>query len=169
MSINKLPTIKSYWECGEFTENDDIRNVMAGSIFGDILQNLEFLDNTKDDKSDKHYKDRSLIKHFNHGFSNFVLNDSSHIIDKHMAKFKGLSSMKWYVKNKPIKWGLKFWYRCRCGSETVYLYQFDFYLDKNEISEENLRPGNDWIPSKQSLYVTVYIYTYIYIFFFSRN
>ena len=94
MSINKLPTIKSYWECGEFTENDDIRNVMAGSIFGDILQNLDFLDNTKDDKSDKHYKDRSLIKYFNQGFSNFVLNDSSHIIDKHMAKFKGLSSMK---------------------------------------------------------------------------
>ena len=148
MSINKLPTIKSYWECGEFTENDDIRNAMAGSIFGDILQNLDFLDNTKDDKSDKHYKDRSLIKHFNQGFSNFVLNDSSHIIERHMAKFKGQSSMKWYVKNKPIKWGLKFWYRCRCGSETVYLYQFDFYLDKNERSEENLTPGNDWIPSK---------------------
>ena len=94
MSINKLPTIKIYWECGQFTENNDIRNVMAGSIFGDILQNLDFLDNTKDDNSDKHYKDRSLIKHFNQGFSNFVLNDSSHIIDKHMAKFKGLSSMK---------------------------------------------------------------------------
>ena len=56
MSINKLPTITSYWECGQFTGSEDIRNVMAGSRFGDTLQNLDILDNTTDDKSDKGYK-----------------------------------------------------------------------------------------------------------------
>ena len=44
--------------------------------------------------------------------------------------------MKQYVKNKPIKWGFKFWY-C-CASETGYIYQLDLYLGKKESAEENL-------------------------------
>ena len=53
MSINKLPTIKSYWECGQFIGNEGIRNVMSRSRFEDVLRNLYFSDNPKDDKSDK--------------------------------------------------------------------------------------------------------------------
>ena len=47
--------------------------------------------------------------------------------------------MRQYVKDKPIKWGFKFW--CRCASKTEYLYQFDLYLGKKEIREENLEPS----------------------------
>ena len=39
------------------------------------------------------------------------------------------------MKNKPIKWGFKFWYHCT--SKTGYLYQFDLYLDKKESREKN--------------------------------
>ena len=53
ISINKLPTIKSYWECGQFIGNEGIRNVMARSRLQDILRNLHFSDNTEDDKSDR--------------------------------------------------------------------------------------------------------------------
>ena len=62
---NQLPTIKNYWEYGQFIGNEGIRNAMAGSIFEDILQNLHFSHNTKDDKNEKGYKVRSLINHFN--------------------------------------------------------------------------------------------------------
>ena len=47
--------------------------------------------------------------------------------------------MKQYVKNKPIKWGFKFWFRC--ASKTGYLYQLDLYLGKKEKTEENLGPS----------------------------
>ena len=70
MSINKLPTIKSYWGCGQFI------------IF-------HFSDNTKDDKSDKGYKVRSFINHFNQNFSNSVSNYDSQRNEKYMMKFKG--------------------------------------------------------------------------------
>ena len=70
--INKLPAIKSYWECGRFIDNEGIRNFMVPSRFEDILVNLHFLDNTKDDKSDKGYKVRFRINHFNRNFSNSV-------------------------------------------------------------------------------------------------
>ena len=55
---------------------------------------------------------------------------------QHMVKFKENSSMEQYVKNKPIKWRLKF--RYRCASTTEYLYQFDLYLGNIAGREENL-------------------------------
>ena len=61
MSINKLPTIISYWECGQYVGNKGICNVMSRSRFEEISQNLHFSGNTKDDKSYKGYKIRSLI------------------------------------------------------------------------------------------------------------
>ena len=73
MSINKLPKINCYWECILFIGNDGIRNVMARSRFKDILRNLHFSDNTKDDKSDNGYKVRFLNNHFKQGFSNVIL------------------------------------------------------------------------------------------------
>ena len=56
-----------------------------------------------------------------------------------MVKFKRRSSMRQYLKNKPINWGFKFWYHC--ASKTGYLYQFDLYLGKKESREENLGPN----------------------------
>ena len=56
-----------------------------------------------------------------------------------MEKYKGRSSMKQYVKNKPVKWGFNFWYRC--ASETGYIYQSDLYLGKKESPKENLESG----------------------------
>ena len=139
MYINKLPTIKIYWEFGKFIGNEGIRNVMARSRFEDIIRNLHFSDNTKDGKSDKGYKVRSLINHFNQIFSNSVSNDDSQSIDERMVKFKDRSNMKQYVKSKPIKWCFKFWYRC--ASATGCIYQSDLHLGRKESAEENLGPG----------------------------
>ena len=76
---------------------------MSRSRFEDILENFNFLDNTKDDRSDKGYKVRSIINYLNQRFSSSVSNDDSQSIDEHILKFKGRSSMKQYVKNKPVK------------------------------------------------------------------
>ena len=76
---------------------------MNRSRFEDILENFNFLDNTKDDRSDKGYKVKSINNYLNQRFSSSVSNDDSQSIDEHMVKFKGRSSMKQYVKNKPVK------------------------------------------------------------------
>ena len=57
-------------------------------------------------------------------------------IDDHMCKFKRTSIMRQYLKNKPIKWGLKFWFRC--GAKSGYLYEFDMYLGKKENNKFGL-------------------------------
>ena len=73
----------------QFTGNGGIRNVMARSRFEDILQNIHFSDKSKNDKSDKGYKFRSLTNHFNESFSNSVSNDDSQSIDEHLVTCKG--------------------------------------------------------------------------------
>ena len=107
MSISKLPTIKSCWECGQLSGNESIRNVMVRSRFEDILWNIHFSNSTKDDKRDKGYKIRSHINHFK-SFCNTASNQYSQSVDEHIVKFKDRSSMKQYVKNNSSKWSLKF-------------------------------------------------------------
>ena len=53
-----------------------------------------------------------------------------------MCKFKGKNLMRQYMKNKPIKWGFKFWFQC--SSKPGYLYQFDKYLGKKSKTEFGL-------------------------------
>ena len=71
-SVNKLPLFKTYWKSRQVIGNEGIRNVMGRSRFEDILRNLHFSDNRKDDKCDNDYKVRSLINYFNQSFSNSV-------------------------------------------------------------------------------------------------
>ncbi len=57
-------------------------------------------------------------------------------VDEHMCKFKGRSILRQYMKNKPIKWCFKFWFRC--GSKSGYLYQPDIYTGRKEQTEHGL-------------------------------
>ena len=56
-------------------------------------------DNDNDEKADKH-----LNKVFAESLSNSLFQS----VYEHMCRFKGRSSMKQYIKNKPIKWGFKY-------------------------------------------------------------
>ena len=111
---------------------------MARSKFEYISRNLHFLENIRYDKSDKGCKIRSLINRFKESFGNSVSNDNYQGTDNHMVKFKGWSSTKQYVKNKPIKWDLKFSYHY--SSERIPL-SIGLHSDKKESREENLGPG----------------------------
>ena len=130
MSINKLPNLKSYWQIDEYVGNEGIRNVVTRKRFQEILQNLHY------DKSDRGYKIRPIINRLNTAFRSAVSDGKSQAIDEHMTKFKGKHSARQYLKNKPIKWGFKWW--CRADSKNGYLHQFDLYLGKKEFVKHNL-------------------------------
>ena len=136
MSINKLPTMEHYWSTDRFIGNQALRDVMTKSRLKKILQNIHFLNNDTAGKVDKGNKVRPLINHFNKAFQSAMSNSSIQSIDEHMIKFKGRSSMKQYIKSKPIKWGFKFWFRC--DSKTGYLYDMNMYLGRKESTEYNL-------------------------------
>ena len=103
---------------------------MTRNCFMNILQNLHFTDNQTADKSDKTYKMRIIINHLNKAFYDAMSDAERQSVDEHTTKFKGGMSFKQYMKNKSIKWGLKWW--CRCCSKTGCLYEIDVYLVKKE-------------------------------------
>ena len=123
MAVNKLPNISMYWNYEHFIGNTGIQNVFTRTRFQEILQNIHFADNSKNDSSDKGYKIHPIIEHFNKSFQNSYSDEPEQSIDEHMTKFKGRSSMRQYLKMKSIKWGFKWWFRC--ASKNGYLYEFD--------------------------------------------
>ena len=87
----------------------------------EILKNLHFIDNTtRTEESSKSFKIDPVIEHLNKAYKSAVEVDPSQSIDEHMIKFKGQSSIKQYIKSKPIKWGFKAW--MRCASSTGYAF-----------------------------------------------
>ena len=125
MGINKLPSLEDYQSTDKCIGNEKIQNVTTRTRFQSILQNLHYFNNDNDDKTDKPYKIRPVIKHLNNVFVESLSNSLFQSVDKHMCKFKDRPSMKQYIKNKLIKWGFKYCYRC--NSETGYVYQLELY------------------------------------------
>ena len=113
MGVNKLPTIHHYCESDDYVGNEGIRSLMTRERFKEILQNIHFVYNSKSNKeTDEGCKIRQLIDHFKKVFPEAMSDDSEQTFNEHMVKFKGRAPMKQYMKNKPIKWGFKFWFRC---------------------------------------------------------
>ena len=158
IAINKLPTIAEYWRVDNLIGNDGVQNTMIRNRFCEILRNLHFADNRKDDNTDKDFKMRPFIDHRYLKFSEVLSNDSEQSIDENMVKFKGRSGMKQYIKSKPIKWGFKFW--SYCLSKSCYLHQVDIYLGRKQTPEFNLSLGEEVVlqlmEDLEQLFCTVY-------------
>ena len=142
MGINCLLAIKDYWSVEDGLGNPLIQKAMTRSQFFEILQNIHFSDNLQNllprdsEQYDCTWKLRPLFDHLLKHFQEAMHPESHQLIDEHMCKFKGKSLMRQYMKNKPIKWRFKFWFRC--GSKSGYLYEFDMYLGKKGNTEFGL-------------------------------
>ena len=77
IAINKLPTVDKYRRIDNMTGNDGIQNNdLKRNHFCEILQNLHYATERKDDKTDKAFKVRPDIDHLNLKFSKVLSNDS---------------------------------------------------------------------------------------------
>ena len=115
---------------------------MARARFLEILQNIHFADNHKElppkvsQEYDRAWKLRPLFDHLEKYFQDMLQPEAHQSIGERMCKFKGKSIMRQYMKNKPIKWDFKFWFRC--GAMSGYLHEFDMYLGKKGNTEFGL-------------------------------
>ena len=108
MGINKLPSLEDCWLTDKCIGNEKIQNVIIRTRFQSMLQSLHFSNNNNDNKTDKSYKIRPDTKHLNKVFAKSLSNSPFQSVDESMRKFNGRSRMRQYIKNKPIKWGLKY-------------------------------------------------------------
>lgn len=140
MGLNPLTDVELFWSTDDFYNNPGISQVMTLKRYKKLIENFHVNNpNTELERSDPNYdklaKIRPLIGILNNNFSSLCSQSSSQSIDESMVKFKGRSSMKQYMPNKPIKRGYKIW--ARCDSESGYLYSFDIYTGKATSTDEN--------------------------------
>lgn len=134
MGVHPLPTVDLYWSSNPLFYVEPIAMNMTSKRFKKILSNLHLNDNdnippTTDPNRDKLFKIRPLLDKLNHLFLSSAVGTLCQSIDESMILFKGRSSLKQYMPNKPkIKRGFKVW--SRCDSKTGYLYKFDVYTGK---------------------------------------
>ncbi|CAF1651758.1 unnamed protein product, partial [Adineta ricciae] len=137
MGINNLPNMKLYWSNDMVFQNTFISSIMSRNRFLQIFYNLHLANNSLEpERGSKEYSKIYKIKNFTDILrENFKKNYSFGrygTIDESMIKFKGRSSLKQYLPLKPIKRGYKVW--CLCDPITGYLFNFQIYLGKDEIS-----------------------------------
>ena len=76
-----------YWDCDHFVGSVGIQNIFTRKRSQEVL-NLYFVDNSKQDKTDKGYNIRPIINRLNESFQAAFLNEAEQSFDEHMIKFK---------------------------------------------------------------------------------
>ena len=100
----------------------------------EIKSNFKVSDPLHDEenKSDKMWKVRELWDDFIGRCKANYWPSMEIGLDEAIKKFKGRCSFKQYIKNKPVRWGIKIF--CVCCSATGYLWNAAFYLGRTEES-----------------------------------
>ena len=141
MGIKKLPSYKDYWSSDPALRDVYISSIMSRNRFSWLLNHIQLNDNDKqpkkgDNNFDKLYKIRPLLVSLNDTFCNSYKPSCFQSVDESMIKFKGRSSLKQYMPQKPIKRGYKVWVR---ANENGYISQFEVYSGKvGTTTEKNL-------------------------------
>ena len=153
MGLVQAYSVRAYWETG--TRHPPVADVMQRERFKKLASSIHFENNlevTDKKKEDKLWKIRPWMDGLQKGLDK-IPSEEHNAVDEIMVPFKGHSSLKQYVKNKPHKWGFKMW--GRCGGSGI-LYQFEVYQGKisGRNNEQNAAGNaNDHInelPKKKS-------------------
>ena len=116
MDIKRLPSYRDYWSSNPQLNDAYISSSMPVERFSFLPSNLHLNDQTKKPKKgdanfDKLYKIRPSIQKISETYLHYhdLIREQS--IDESMVKFKGRSTMKQYMPQKPIKREYKVWVR----------------------------------------------------------
>lgn len=141
MGIKRLPSYRDFWSTKLELRDNYISQLMPRTRFDWLLGNIHLNDNALQPKHgelgyDKLYKVRPLLNVLSENFAKFYNPSRNISVDESMIIFKGRSSLRQYMPNKPVKRGYKVWVR---ASESGYIDQFQIYTGKvGDKSETNL-------------------------------
>ena len=142
MGLVKLPSLNDYWKKDEVFHYTPIADRISRDRFYEISRYLHFVDNSTllpygHPNYDKLAKVRPVINHMNQQFLKVYQPGCNQSINEAMIAFKGRSSLKQYIPNKPVKRGFKIW--MRADSMNGYVSEFEVYTGKkNGTTEKGL-------------------------------
>ena len=112
MGLNRKPSISDYWSKNPVYRYPPIADRISRDRYREISRYLHFVDNTTlappgTEGYDRLGKVRPLLNYLTERFKIIYIPGKNMSVDEAMIKFLGRSSLKQYIKNKPIKRGIK--------------------------------------------------------------
>ena len=140
MGIVKLPRMTMYWSTDNLVHQGSVSSAMTQTRFFQIWRYFHLADNTQslpreDPRFDKIYRVRQFLDIIVGNAQLLYRLDQDVSIDETMVPHKGRLSFKQYIKNKPVRWGIKLWVLCE--AKTGYVFNFQIYLGKEEGAVEH--------------------------------
>ena len=133
-----LPRRPMYWEHNEDTHNTIVSSLLSRNRFDKIMQNLLLADNSNLDTEDKFAKVRPLPDKLNEQcLANYLPEQLVKIVES-MVPYFGRHGCKQYMRNKPVKFGYKFWV---AATLLGYAIQFYPYAGMDENYDSNVELG----------------------------
>lgn len=129
MDIIKLDRDDLYWKEDEkyFMFGTRISDVISKDRFMQIKRYLNF-SNAVEQQNDKLHKVRYMLDKIRNSFKSEYIPHEEISVDESMVPFKGRLSFKQYMKDKPCKFGIKFW--MLADATSAYCWNFDLYVGK---------------------------------------
>ena len=169
MGILELPRLEMYWQTKyRLIATSGISSIMSRVRFEQLFRFLHLANSANhlpatDPSHDKLFKVRRLLDLVLPRFETEYTLHESVTIDEAMIPFKGRLSFKQYIKNKPVKWGIKSF--VLSDATNGYIYRLQVYTGKNmETSQPEIglcsRVVLDLLAGLEDLGVDVYTDNY---------
>lgn len=116
---HKVPHVEHYWSTQQTLGIPIVKQALSRNNFQLIKRIFHLMDNYGIDATDRFAKVRSLIDALNRKYMQFGVFETFLSIDEQMIPYFGRHSCKMFIRNKPIRFGFKYWALC---SDSGYLY-----------------------------------------------
>ena len=130
-----LPQEHLYWCNNEDVGVNIVKKKISRNRFQEIKRYFHLADNDNLQQSDKLAKVRTYLNLMQRNFLRFGVFSEHLSIDEQMVPYYGHFSTKMFMRNKPVKFGMKIWF---LASAQGYQFGFDVYTGKDISSSEPL-------------------------------
>ncbi|XP_064601226.1 piggyBac transposable element-derived protein 4-like [Liolophura sinensis] len=142
-----LPTIEHYWSTNNLYKNTLFGSIMSRNRFQLLLRFWHFTDNANADATDRLYKLRPVLEHFNHTMDRIYYPRKELSIDESMVLWRGRLVFRQYIKNRRHKYDN--YYNSvglvkRLTNRSTYIcgtLRFDRKENPKEVASNKLKKG----------------------------
>lgn len=134
--FNKRPEISDYWSTNPLLECSVIKSAMSRNRFQQIEGKMAYSKKSEQNQNDCAWRVRTIFEIFRKNLKHFGFFQTAIAVDEMMIKFFGRLAIKQFIRNKPVRFGIKMW--ALCGADG-FLFDCEIYGGKNAAIDGKLK------------------------------
>jgi len=109
-TFNKRDAIKDYWSTNPLLECPIVRSAISRNDFWILKGRIKYSKHSDQNSNDPAWRVRKIFEIFRN-IKRFGYFQTALVVDEMMVKFLGRLSIKQFIRNKPVRFGIKLWRR----------------------------------------------------------